>query len=262
MGFDRFRHWNSSDAVEVNEDGTQIKALVHNLSGDGKIYVRVGGGFGLMASSTQDFTFIPIHRVALISSSEGVTVETDEEDEIIVHLPVESGSASLTVDVRGGAEGWIAREGRDPEEFVSDVTDAGGDRELLTFTFTANESVRAREATITISTTGFGASISRTLELTQAVAEDLETSAALLGVASSAEGLVLYPNPASDRLHIGGLRADALVRISTLGGLVAQSAAVTANSSSIDVGGLPRGAYIVVIESGEAVLSRRLVIIE
>ena len=93
---------------------------------------------------------------------------------------------------------------------------------------------------------------------------EMDQLAKLLGEneATIQDALRLYPNPVSDRLYIGGLQGNSLVHISTLGGIVVQSADVSASASSIDVSNLPGGTYVVVIERSEAVPSRRLVIIK
>ena len=80
--------------------------------------------------------------------------------------------------------------------------------------------------------------------------------ASIFGVSHSKGGLVLYPNPVSGLLHIGGLQGRALVGISTLGGKIVRRAPVSASANSIDVSDLRGGTYVVAIESSEAALSK------
>ena len=169
-----------------------------------------------------------------------------------------AGSVSPMITIGGGAAGY---EASTSEAFVTfgsarTTTTTSSESGDLIINYTANESAVSRTATITIRTTGEGTPVSETITLTQGA------MAASMGVISLDEGLVLYPNPVSGRLHINGLQERALVRISTLGGRILRRAPVSFSNSSIDVSNLHGGTYVVLIESSEAVLSKRLVIIE
>ena len=198
------------------------------------------------------------HTISLSTTTAGVVLGLDDGSTISISLPSNGREAVFAIDIGAGATRWTAMETSDTENFVSAVTDMGGDRENLTISYSTNTSTSSRTATIGISTEGPGISTSRTLSLTQAGADLVS----MLGVSHSEGGLVLYPNPASDRLHIGGLQENALVRISTIGGVIVQRTDVSLESSSIDVSDLRGGTYVVVIESTEGVLSKRLVIIQ
>ena len=194
------------------------------------------------------------HTIMVSTMTAGVVVGTDDGSTIPISLPANGTTAALTIEVGGAATGFTAMEAEDSEDFVSVVTTSDN---TLTITYSENPATMPRMATITLSTTGPGTTISRTLSLTQAMA-----LAPTLGVSRGEGELVLYPNPVSGHLHLRGLQSSALVRISTLGGGIARRAFVSASASSIDVSDLHKGTYVVVIESSEAVLSRRLVIIE
>ena len=174
-----------------------------------------------------------------------------------------AGSLSPTITIGGGATGWRATRPA-ASSFISfgedsTSTASGTGTGTLLINYLANEGTTSRTATITITTIGDGTAAETTISITQAGTDEVAPS---LGVASLDEGLVLYPNPASNRLYIGGLRGNALVRISTIGGVIVQRADVSLESSSVDVSSLGGGTYVVVIESAEGVLSRRLVIIQ
>ena len=195
------------------------------------------------------------HTVSVSTATTGVTVGAKSGATIPISLPSDGGSADFTIGVGGSATGWI--EAADTEDFLSVSPASGSDGGMLTVSYAANPSTSSRTATITLSTIGSGTSITRTLSLTQAAA-----LAPTLGVSRGKGGVVLYPNPVSGRLHIGGLQSSILVRISTLGGAIVRRATVSSANSSIDVSDLSRGTYVVVIEKGKAVPSKRLVIIE
>ena len=174
----------------------------------------------------------------------------------LADLSAAGGAVMVNITIGGSASGWMASTAAD---FVTFSAASGVGSGSLTLTYAANGTTEARSGMVIISTTGGGGTAAtETLSLTQ-VGADL---ASTFGVSRTEDGLVLYPNPVSGRLHIGGLQERTLVRISTLGGRIVRRAPVSASSSSIDVSDLRGGAYVVVIESSKAVLSRRLVIIE
>ena len=108
------------------------------------------------------------HEVSVSPTTPNVEVGVDNGTTIDIHLPPSGGSAALTIDVGGGATGFTATEASDTENFVSTVTPSGSDNGTLTITYSAHRSTSSRTATITLSTTGLGTPITRTLSLTQA----------------------------------------------------------------------------------------------
>ena len=209
-------------------------------------------GLGTPISRTISLTQAAPHTVDVWTTTPEVIVDEDNNSTIQVGLPSEGGSAEFTIDIGGSATGFRAREVNDNENFV--IISVSSD--MLTIIYTENTATRPRMAEITLNTRPSSGSISRTLSLTQA------GLASTLGASGGGSDIVLYPNPVSGRLHIDGLQERALVRISTLGGRILRRAPVSASASSIDVSDLHGGTYVVLIESGEATLSRRLVIIE
>ena len=174
----------------------------------------------------------------------------------LTNLAADGGAIEVSISVGGSASGWMATT---EASFITLSAPSGVGSGSLTLTYAANETSEARSGMVTISTTGDeGTAATETLSLTQA-GTDL---ASIFGVSHSKGGLVLYPNPVSGLLHISGLQGRALIRISTLGGRILRRASVSASASSIDVSDLRGGTYVVAIESGEAVPSRRLVIIK
>ena len=174
----------------------------------------------------------------------------------LTSLAADGGTIEVSISVGGSASGWMATTAAD---FVTFSAASGVGSGSLTLTYAANATTEARTAMVTLSTTGDeGTAATETLSLTQAGAD----LASIFGISHSKGGLVLYPNPASGLLHISGLQGRALVRISTLGGKIVRKAPVSASANSIDVSDLRGGTYVVAIESGEAALSKRLVIIK
>ena len=197
------------------------------------------------------------HELHVSTTTTNIRVDIGDDNTITIRLPPNSTEAVFTIDLSGTATGWIASEPNDDGHFLNALTAMGNDGESLTISYSENTRPSPRTTTLTLSTTGPGTPISRTLRLTQAA-----VLASTLGVFRTEGEVVLYPNPVSGLLHISGLQGRALIRISTLGGRILRRASVSASTSSIDVSDLRGGTYVVVIESSEAALSRKLVIIE
>ena len=187
-------------------------------------------------------------------SSASPTIAVSTMPSELTSLAAGGGTIEASIAIDGSATGWMATTDAD---FVTFSSSSGVGSGSLTLTYAANGTTEARTAMVTISTTGEGTAATETLTLTQE-ASDVPS---VFGVPRAEDGLVLYPNPVSGRLHVGGLQGRALVRISTLGGKIVRRAPVSASANSIDVSDLREGTYVVVIESSEAV-SKRLVIIE
>ena len=216
-------------------------------------------GEGTPATQTLTFTQLGTsssRTISVSTSASGVTIGPDDGATISISLPLEGASAALRIEVGGGATGWQAEEETDEHDFVSISPSSGSNGEVLTITYTANQSFNDRNAVLILRAVGWGSPASRTLSLTQA------NLTSIFGVSRGEGALVLYPNPVSGLLHIGGLQGHALVRVSTLGGRIVRRAPVSVSSSFVDVSDLRGGTYVVIIESHEATLSRRLVIIE
>ena len=177
-----------------------------------------------------------------------------------------AGNIESTITISGAAEGWEAVSSDAFVTFGTDRTTTASSSEsgALIINYTANEDAAARTATITIRTTGEGEAAEATITLTQQAQDQRPRGdlAALLGVISQDGSVVLYPNPVSGRLYIGGLRGSAVVGISTLGGVIVRRTVVSPSNSSVDVRDLRGGTYVAVIESSEGLLSKRLVLIE
>ena len=107
------------------------------------------------------------HNLRISASTSGVILDEEDRSTISVQLSSHIGTAELTIDIEGNASGWTATE--DPDEaLLTAITASGEDEEVLTLTFSANTTASPRRATVRLSTTGTGTSISKTLSLTQA----------------------------------------------------------------------------------------------
>ena len=107
------------------------------------------------------------HTISLSTTTDGVVLGTESVGTIPISLPADGTEAVFAINIGAGATGWTAMEASDDDNFVSAVTEMGGDEESLTISYLMNEGTSSRTATITLSTTGSGTSTSRTLSLTQ-----------------------------------------------------------------------------------------------
>ena len=105
------------------------------------------------------------HGLAARAATAGLRLS--EGDTIEVLLSSHIGTASLIINTEGGASGWTAT--RDPDgALITAVTASGSSGEALELTLSANTTASLRRDTVTLSTTGTGTPISKTLSLTQA----------------------------------------------------------------------------------------------
>ena len=248
-------------AFEVNSDGTEIKVQVPRDAESGKLRVETAS---TLLTSLQDFTLVA-HAITDFSPRIGnlgdVITITGRG---FVSKVITDGNYAVG-DVINRVSFASSTDGSRTSANVFEVDEAL--RELKVRVPEGARSGKIELSTVRVNTIGSNDDI--TLEILSSVRSTHDFTlvsqaglASIFGVSRAKSGVVLYPNPLSERLYIGGLRASAFVRISTLSGVVVQSAVVSASSSSVDVSDLRRGTYLVVIKRGEAVLSKRLVIIE
>ena len=71
------------------------------------------------------------------------------------------------------------------------------------------------------------------------------------------EGIIIYPIPASDMLHIEGLKKEAIGQIYNVNGQVVQSSRIGIGNDEINVSELPAGLYILKVMSEDEVFVKR-----
>ena len=175
-------------------------------------------------------------------------------------LGIEAGMIAAAIEIGGSATGWAAST---TDAFISfgnsreSAARGEGDGTLM-ITYTANAEAGTRTGTISIIPTGGGAIIAaRTLTLTQL------GLASIFGVDQEEKGdIKLYPNPVTDRLYIQGLQEKTMIHVSALNGISVRAALLTPEDSSIYLGDLPRGTYVVRAESRKRPSSSHLVVVE
>lgn len=67
-------------------------------------------------------------------------------------------------------------------------------------------------------------------------------------VADDAVNVSVYPTRVSQRIHVHGATEGEPIRIFSIGGTLLQSAEAQSSTTEIDLGGLPKGIYIVLVE--------------
>ena len=132
----------------------------------------LGGGEPSISDNGADCTSTATITAAggchgLSASATASNIQLSEGDTIEVLLSSHIGTASLIINTEGGASGWTAA--RDPDgALITAVTPSGSSGEALELTLSANTTASLRRDTVTLSTTGTGMPISKTLSLTQA----------------------------------------------------------------------------------------------
>lgn len=71
----------------------------------------------------------------------------------------------------------------------------------------------------------------------------------------------VYPNPATDRLTVGGVEGDVHIEIVNTFGQTVLSCAISGNSNEIDVSGLVRGPYFLRIQSSDRVVTTKIILL-
>jgi len=89
----------------------------------------------------------------------------------------------------------------------------------------------------------------------QSIQLDLETRV----TGPEAGKFLIYPNPVRDRLYMEGLSGPALVRILSLLGQQLLSVRLQEDQGEIELSALEPGIYLIVVETGDVILTRRFV---
>ena len=168
------------------------------------------------------------HNIIVSTTASNIQL-SEARDTIEVLLASHISSAELIINVEGGASGWTAT--RNPDgALLTAVTASGNSGDALELTFSANTTASLRRDTVTLSTTGTGTPISRTLSLTQAamgtivgdvVLDSLEAITAAIRSATRIEGSLLIgdgeagrdiTNPELARLQVETITENLIIR--------------------------------------------------
>jgi len=87
----------------------------------------------------------------------------------------------------------------------------------------------------------------------KSITVDLATGLVDMGIG----GINIYPNPASDMLHIIGLQKETVGRIYNTSGQMIFSSEIEAEIGEVNVSGLPSGLYILKMNIGDEILVKR-----
>ena len=71
----------------------------------------------------------------------------------------------------------------------------------------------------------------------------------------------VYPNPATDRLTVGGVEGDVHIEIVNTFGQTVLSCAISGSTNEIDVSGLVRGPYFLRIQSSDRIVTTKIILL-
>ena len=164
-------------------------------------------------------------------------------------IPVNADAGSATFNVTATVPWEITNS----DTWITSITPkTGGDNQTITIEYDENTAITDRDAVLTLSATGAGATETLNINLTQA-------GATALGLPTLAKNLRFYPNPASQTLYIEGINQETSLIIRTFSGKTLLRTTLHQNQA-IDLATLPQGTYLLTLQNAQEQITNRLII--